>query len=268
MADEEKNQDFVEKNDDTQICDEADIPPMDDLNASETDSATLQEILSELTIKESEEETSPSSTNNEDEILIDQVNIIVREGQQQILEKLKELQESFDTKLKYDAKKNEIIDKQFSELDKFKSGLVEKVSMQIINDLINEIDSISKLIKFYESAEFTEENFKKLLKVLRDMPTTLCDLLEKYGVMSYSSSVGVPFNPKRQRVLRTTETGEKEKDKTVRELLRMGFEKEFESQGEEVAKAKIIRPEMVDVFVFKPELAPPEQSVGQEQQDN
>lgn len=198
-------------------------------------------------------QTSESGPMNDDKCL--QMKLLLDSAVLQILSAFKGLQESFDGKLRYDAKKDAIIDRQFQELSQFKSGLVEKVTMQIINDLIGEIDSAQKLVKFYEGAECNETNFKKLQKVLRDIPASLCDVLEKYGVTSYSSAVGTPFNAKRQRALKTTETGDVTKDKTVRELLRLGFEQELDAKDDQPAKMKILRSEMVDVFVFNPALA-------------
>ena len=182
---------------------------------------------------------------------------LVDSAVQRILEAFASLQESFDGKLRYDAKKDAIIDRQFQELTQFKSGLVEKVTMQIIGDLIGEIDSAQKLVKFYETAECNEANFRKMQKVLRDIPASLCDVLEKYGVTSYSSKAGAPFNPKRQKALKTTETGDASKDKTVRELLRLGFEQELEAKDDQPTRTKVLRSEMVDVFVFNPALAEP-----------
>ncbi len=196
---------------------------------------------------------SESEPKNEDKC--QQMKVMLDSAVQQILSAFKGLQESFDGKLRYDAKKDGIIDRQFQELSQFKSGLVEKVTMQIVNDLIGEIDSAQKLVKFYENAECNDANFKKLQKVLRDIPASLCDVLEKYGVTSYSSTVGAAFNPKRQRALKTTETGDIAKDKTVRELLRLGFEQELDAKDDQPAKMKILRSEMVDVFVFNPALA-------------
>lgn len=185
---------------------------------------------------------------------------LVDSAVQRILEAFAGLQESFDGKLRYDAKKDAIIDRQFQELTQFKSGLVEKVTMQIVNDLIGEIDSAQKLVKFYETAECNETNFKKMQKVLRDIPASLCDVLEKYGVTSYSSKAGAPFNPKRQKALKTTETGDASKDKMVRELLRLGFEQELEAKDDQPARTKVLRSEMVDVFVFNPTLAEAEKT--------
>ena len=190
-----------------------------------------------------------------------QMQELVESATQQILTAFTELRDSFDSKLRYDAKKDEIIDRQNSELSQFKSGLVEKVTMQIINDLIGEIDAAQKLARFYANAEFNETNFKKLCKVVCDIPESLCDILEKYGVLAYSSTEGRAFDPKRQRVLKTTETGDASQDKIVRELLRMGFEQELDSPNAQGVSLKVLRPEMVDVYVFKPELAAPAEEV-------
>ncbi|MBQ7177758.1 MAG: nucleotide exchange factor GrpE [Victivallales bacterium] len=253
--------------------------------AAETASQAVEEMKAESTTEEtatapsekvesaSEAPVQASETSSEQEESVpaaeasqcQQMKECIDSAVQQILTAFKGLQESFDGKLRYDAKKQEIIDRQYQELSQFKAGLVEKVTLQIINDLIGEIDSAQKLVHFYENAEFNESNFKKLQKVLRDIPASLCDVLEKYGVTSYSSTVGTPFNPKRQRALKTTETGDASKDKTVRELLRLGFEQELEAKDDQPPKMKVLRSEMVDVFVFNPALA--EASSEEKQQE-
>ena len=165
---------------------------------------------------------------------------------QKVMVEIAELRKSFDGKLKYDAKKDEIIDRQHRELEAFKGGLVEKVSMQIINDVIFEVDSTDKLCAHYQGAEFSEENYKKMLKIFNGFSLSLCDILEKYGVTGYRSEVGSKFNPKRQRALKTTETGDAALDKSVKVSLRSGFEK----------AESIVRPEMVDLYIFKASAEP------------
>ena len=208
-------------------------------------------------------EKPPSAPQSNDQC--QQMKMLVESAVQQLLSAFNGLQESFDGKLRYDAKKDTIIDRQYQELSQFKTGLVEKVTMQIVGDLIGEIDSAQKLVRFYENAECNETNFKKMQKVLRDIPASLCDVLEKYGVTSYSSKVGDTFNPKRHRALKTTETGDETKDKTIRELLRLGFEQELEAKDDQPPKMKVLRSEMVDVFVFNPALA--EASSDEKQQE-
>lgn len=158
-----------------------------------------------------------------------------------LMEKISAIQESFESKLKYDKHKNEIIDRQHKELEEFHSGLIRKVTLQMANDIIFEIDDTEKLFKFYEKTEFSEENYKKLLKMFLGFSEGLRDLLDKYEISSYCCEPGAVFNPKRQRAMKTTETAEIALDKTVKESLRWGFELD----------GKIIRPEMVNVYVYK-----------------
>ena len=167
---------------------------------------------------------------------------------------LEALKASFDGKLRYDAKKDAIIDRQHEELMGYRNGLVDRVTLQVVGDLIGEIDSAEKLLKYYETAEPNEANYRKLLKVLKDFPLSLCDVLEKHGVYAYRSSAGSAFDPRRQQVLRSTETGDKSLDKTVRESVRSGYEREVESPAGEGPRMKAVRQEMVDVYLYKPEL--------------
>lgn len=277
MAEEEKNEAPVESGnavaDDTATAAPTDTETVqaevkaegegDSMPSSPADAAAPTDNPAPPDDEGGKEQTSEAETKDEDKC--QQMKLVVDSAVQQILTAFKGLQESFDGKLRYDAKKDGIIDRQFQELSQFKAGLVEKVTMQIVNDLIGEIDSAQKLVKFYEDAECNEANFKKLQKVLRDIPASLCDVLEKYGVTSYSSKVGAPFNPKRQRALKTTETGDVAKDKTVRDLLRLGFEQELEAKDDQPAKMKILRAEMVDVFVFNPALAEASDAVAQQE---
>lgn len=272
MADEEKHEVLVEEvgaaangaETATQLTEEVQQETAGiDSSPSATEGAAPREDVPTPHGDQSEEPPTPAPEAKEDQAG-PQLQMLVDSAVQKILMAVTGLQESFDGKLRYDAKKDAIIDRQFQELSQFKSGLVEKVTMQIVNDLIGEIDSAQKLVKFYEGAECNEANFKKLQKVLRDIPASLCDVLEKYGVTSYYSTVGAPFNPKRQRALKTTETGDVTKDKTVRELLRLGFEQELEGKDDQPAKMKILRSEMVDVYVFNPALAEASDDVVQQ----
>ena len=178
------------------------------------------------------------------------VQEVVSAETEKLLSKMAELQASFDSKLRYDEKKQAIIDRQAVELESFKKGLLEKSTLAFAQDLIAEVDSAEKLARYYESAECTEENFRKLKKALKDVSLSLCDILEKYGIISYRTEPGETFDPRRQRARLTTKTGDKALDKTVKALLGAGFEQERDNG----ASTKVLRPELVDVYVFDPSL--------------
>ena len=165
------------------------------------------------------------------------------------------LRASFESKLKYDKHKEEIIDRQHKELEGYRAGLVQKVSLQIANDIILLIDDTEKLSAFYEKAEYSEANYKKLLKIYMSFSEELRDILDKHDIFAFRCEPGSPFNAKRQRAMKTTETPDQSLDKTVKESLRWGFENE----------GKMIRNEMVNVYVYKEEKAvPPEEGKPQE----
>ena len=176
------------------------------------------------------------------------VQEVVSAETEKLLSKMAELQAAFDSKLRYDEKKQAIIDRQAAELESFKKGLLEKSTLAFAQDLIAEIDSAEKLARYYESAECTEDNFRKLKKALNDVSLSLCDILEKYGILSYRTEPGETFDPRRQRARLTTKTGDKALDKTVKALLGAGFEQE----RDDGAGTKVLRPELVDVYVFDP----------------
>ncbi|MDD3153998.1 MAG: nucleotide exchange factor GrpE [Victivallaceae bacterium] len=168
------------------------------------------------------------------------IEALVREIGAELLDSMKTLHRSFESKLKYDARKDEMIDRQHKEIEDFKRGLVERVTLQIVNDLIFEIDSTDKLLKHYDGAENSEENYRKMLKIFSGFSLSLRDILEKYGFTSYCSSPGSAFNPKRQRATKMTPTDDARLDKTVKASLRSGFETD----------EKIIRSEMVEVYIY------------------
>ncbi len=68
------------------------------------------------------------------------------------------------------------------------------------------------------------------------------DIFYRQGVNSYICDTHM-FDATRQKILKTIETSDKSKDKTIAESLRSGYEWE----------GKIIRPEMVAVYIYKKE---------------
>lgn len=169
----------------------------------------------------------------------------------EILSKLEELkaqmakmQASFDGKMRYDESKQQVIDRQHNELERYRQEESAKLSKAIMMDMICEIDSAEKNEKFYESTECTEENFVKLKKLVLRISEDLRDLLERHDVFAYRSNPGDMFDAKRQRVLKTVPTGDQSLNRLIQESIRWGFERE----------GKVIRPEQVAVYSYDPAL--------------
>lgn len=156
-------------------------------------------------------------------------------------QKMDALNEAFAGKLRYDASKQVIIDRQYSELEALRHAEFAKLSNAIIMDVIDEIDAAEKSTRYFENQESTPENYEKMKKMLMGTAESLIDLLERNEVYSYRSEPGSSFNPKRQRVLRVVPTEDSSKDKTIQESLRAGFERE----------ERVLRPELVAVYAFR-----------------
>lgn len=150
------------------------------------------------------------------------------------------LSEDFNAKLRYDASKKEIIDKQFQELDAYHREAHEKLSKAIVMDLISEIDGAERSAEHYESLTPTQENYAKLKKLIMAHADDLRDVLENNEIESYRTAPGDPFDHKRHSVLKTIPTDDPTLVKTIQASLRSGY----------VKGDKVIRPEKVAVYVI------------------
>ena len=156
------------------------------------------------------------------------------------------LANDFSTKLKYDAAKQGQIDKLYLENQGYRDDLIEKFKQQLVLAVIEQIDDADKQISHFNKQEATEKNYAKLLNCFRDVAVSFQDmLLERFDVSSFCSEPGTPFDPKRQRALKTSATPETSRNKTVAATLRPGYEKNDGS---------VVRPEMVEVYRYHPAL--------------
>jgi len=154
----------------------------------------------------------------------------------------RQLARDFETKLKYDASKKELIDKLYKENLEFKEGIVRKFQHVMILAVIEKIDEAEKDIAVFANRESSEENYRKLLDSYRDIAANFQDMLSiRFDVESYRCEPLTAFEPKIQRSLRTCPTVEGDKNKLVKQTLRPGYK---------TADGFILRPELVEVYVF------------------
>ena len=172
------------------------------------------------------------------------------EVSQRIFERLVELEQKLDLlssdftgKLRNDSCKQIIIDRQHEELEALRRAEFSKLSNAIIHDVIAEIDSAEKSVRYFDAQECTPENYEKMKKLLLGTAESLIDLLERNEVYTYRSEPGSVFNPKRQRVLRVEHTDDPTLDKTIKESMRAGFERD----------ERPLRPELVAVYALRRE---------------
>jgi len=161
----------------------------------------------------------------------------------EIKDRLTELSLSFDSKLKYDEHKNKIIDDLHQSLQEFREGLIKKYLHRFITDIIKIVDDMRKFTSHYKEQPSSEETTEKLLKYIENISSDLEDLFSWEGVVPFTCE-GEMIDSSRQRVLNKLETDDPEKDKTVAERLRPGYEWD----------GKVIRPEMVSAYIYQTEL--------------
>ncbi len=157
-----------------------------------------------------------------------------------IEDQLNRLHEEFQSKLKYDAHKDKMIDKLHKELQEYKGDILKKYLKSMTMDLIQTTDNIRKLAGYYNSKDPSENDPAKLLELLKAIPSDLDDLFFRQGINTYTCE-GDEFEASRQKVLKTCETSDPFRDKKIAESLRPGYE--WDDQ--------VIRPEMVAVYVYK-----------------
>jgi len=157
------------------------------------------------------------------------------------------LKDAFEIKLKYDQHKETVIDRQHKELEGYRTGLIDRLTLQIANDVIQEIDNIENLAEHYTSFSEREDNglykkYEKLREHFIGIAESLRDMLGQHDIVSYKGEKKQLFDPRRQRVLKKEITSDQTLDKTVKQSWRWGFS----------FKEKIIRPELVEVYIWQP----------------
>lgn len=153
--------------------------------------------------------------------------------------KLERLSVDFESKLKYDEHKNRIIDDLHRELQAHRDGVIKKHLNSMISDIIKIIDDIRKYKRHWESQAPSEETAANLLDFMDQIASDLEDLFSWQGVVAFTCDQNT-FDSTRQRILKKVDTDDPEKNKQVAQSLRPGYEWD----------GKIIRPEMVSVYVY------------------
>ena len=153
---------------------------------------------------------------------------------------LNEIKDEFAGKLKYDAHKDQIIDKLHQELQEYKQDIVKKHILSIVLDVVKVADDIRKWLAYFRSLDVSQRDPVKLFRYLEAIPTDLEDIFYWQGVKPYNSREGT-FNPAKQRAIKKIPTDDISKDKTIAKSIRPGYEWEN----------KVIRQEMVAVYVYE-----------------
>ena len=91
-------------------------------------------------------------------------------------------------------------------------------------DIIQLVDSTKGHVRVYEKKEPTEENYKKLLRIVKGIAEDLEDILYRQNIESYRVP-GHEVDTRRQKIIQTVPTDDKSKDNLVAVRVADGYEK-------------------------------------------
>ena len=156
-----------------------------------------------------------------------------------ILETLQQMVGQFQEKIQTDQTKQKLFEEMHNELQEYKNGLVDNISLSLERDIIQLIDSMERSLKSFEGQTMNEEGCQKLLTLFEGVRTDLGDVLYRQGIDPYVTQGGEIQLP-RQKVITTVQTGDPALDKTLAARLAPGWEK----------NGRIIRAEHVSAYIY------------------
>lgn len=160
------------------------------------------------------------------------------ENSETLLEQVSALNKKFDQKIKTDMHKAEMFDNMHKELTQYKNGLITQVINNILIDIIQIIDINDKNISLFENQDYSEENYEKIIKILKGISEDLTDVLYRQSVEPYTLD---EIDVKRQKILQVIPTNDISLDRTIAKKIVPGYEKD----------GKIIRPERISIYKYK-----------------
>ncbi len=152
----------------------------------------------------------------------------------ELLTALDRLQESFDSKIKYDETRERQITELHEELQKHRRGLYDQIMEPLLRDLVGLHDDLSEFLTATTSVQADGRDLSFLL-------TAIDDILARYGVRSFSCD-GETVERARQKVIDVVRVPDQELDRRIADRLRPGFELE----------GKVLRPEWVTAYCYTP----------------
>ena len=170
-------------------------------------------------------------------------------GLNAVQEALAALRQTFDDKIAEDAHKNALFDNMHRELVRYQNGALDKIVDTIALDIIQLVDSTKGHVRVYEKKEPTEENYKRLLRVVKGIAEDLEDILYRQNIESYRVP-GHEVDVRRQKIIQTVPTDDRSKDNLVAVRVADGYEKDD----------KVLRPERIKIFKYEPNPEEPSES--------
>ena len=149
--------------------------------------------------------------------------------------------EVFENKLAYDRSKDLQVDRLHEELQQHRSDLLGRAVRPLVLAVIALHDDIGKMVSALRKKPREALSPEEFLQLLDSLQEDVVLLLDRHGVEAYREEPGRRFDPKRQKVLKTIATGDRETGGTVAESVRPGFEQ----------SGQIVEKERVSVYRFE-----------------
>lgn len=156
-------------------------------------------------------------------------------------EKLDALATRFDREIRAESTREKVVDRLHAELQEYKQDLLLNAMRPIFVDLIQLHDDVGKMAASLADGDGGE----RFGDVLRDIQQGIEDILYRQGIEPFSHDSDA-FDARRQRAVSTVPTEDAALARRVAERHRKGF----------VAGEKVIRPEVVSVYVLRVAAAP------------
>lgn len=211
----------------------SEIEKDENLKTENIEKTPVESVASILPAEKEEEKQIDTKESSQKESIVNPELTLIKDL-------ISDLSAQFESKIKYDKHKEEIIDKLHSENQAFKNDLYKKLILPLVNEIIFMLDDYSILFKKHSESEINEVDVPKLLKQFGGISEDLENLLYKNGIDVYSVE-GEQFDSSKQKVIKTIPTDDPLKDKTVCDKLKKGF----------VLDGKIIRMEHVSCYKFE-----------------
>lgn len=152
------------------------------------------------------------------------------------------LQECFDAKIAQDAHKNDLFDNMHKELTRYQNGAMDKIVDTIALDIIQLVDTTKGHFRVYEKKEPNEENYNRLLRIVKGIAEDLQDILYRQSIEAYRVE-GHEVDVRRQKIIQTIPTDDQSKDNLVAVRAADGYEKD----------GKVLRAERIKIFKYSAE---------------
>lgn len=160
-----------------------------------------------------------------------------------ILALQEQLLQDFETKLRQDRYKENLLDQLHQELQGYRNQLVKKQMQPILLDLIHLLDDLQRTIARFETIPAEELEAESLLRTLSMFPQDLLDILYRQGVDPYVCQESA-FDPHRQHPVRIV-AADDEAERRVAASLRPGY----------VWDGEVLRKEYVEIYAYQPDPA-------------